>query len=491
MPITRIIRFTETLFKDLRAYLLQNENEQICYLFCHTVEKNDKVIFLPRKIIAFSKEKEVQSQHRAGIRLDKTIAREVYIRFAENDFTGLINCHSHPFEAGDVWFSTIDDEGDKSESEYVYEEIPRWKKMNNKTHDLHFISMVFGQQTIAARAYDSVASVFLPIDEIVVLNDPVEYIIPSNNETKTVLTADARSILDRQILAFGEDGQKTISSLTVSIIGVGGIGSIVAEGLCRLGVRNFVLIDSDNIETSNLNRWQGAKYIDIGKYKVDVCKKYLQQMFPDVEIREIREDLYQIDSINAVKFSDCLIGGLDNPESRYFLNRISLQYLIPYLDAGTVIISNNSKVENIKMRLGLVIPGLTRCFNCSGINYYNKSEVRNFFLDLDTRDNLMKGGYLKGAESITDPAVYPLNMAISSFLLFEFHNLFTGYKPVYWNLYLDYLNLNDNQKRCLNTIDDFEGNASSCITCDRYIGTGDNEPLSFFLKRNKKIILRK
>ncbi len=281
-----------------------------------------------------------------------------------------------------------------------------------------------------------------------------------------------------------------ISSLTVAIIGVGGIGSIVAEGLCRLGVRKFILIDSDIIDKSNLNRWQGAKYKDVGEYKVEVCRIYLQQMFPDVEVKEIRGDLYQTDSINAVKFSDCLIGGLDNPESRYFLNRLSLQYLIPYIDAGSVITSDHGKVENIKMRLGLIIPGLTRCFNCSGINYYDKNEVRKFFLDPDTRHNLKKGGYLKDVEDITDPAVYPLNMAVASFLLFEFHNLFTGYKPVYWNLYLDYMNINEHKKKSLNTIDDFEGKAKSCITCDRYIGTGDNEPLGFFLKRDKKILFQ-
>ena len=53
---------------------------------------------------------------------------------------------------------------------------------------------------------------------------------------------------------FGDVCQKQLDELKISLIGCGGIGASFAESLGRLGVKNWVLIDSDRMETVNLNR---------------------------------------------------------------------------------------------------------------------------------------------------------------------------------------------------------------------------------------------
>ena len=58
----------------------------------------------------------------------------------------------------------------------------------------------------------------------------------------------------RQILAFGEKGQSAIAHTKVGIVGLGGVGSFVAQMLAYLGVNEFLLVDDDIIEESNLNR---------------------------------------------------------------------------------------------------------------------------------------------------------------------------------------------------------------------------------------------
>ena len=50
---------------------------------------------------------------------------------------------------------------------------------------------------------------------------------------------------DRQVRLFGVDGQHSIASSSVGIVGLGGLGSHVAQQLAHLGVVSYILVDSD------------------------------------------------------------------------------------------------------------------------------------------------------------------------------------------------------------------------------------------------------
>ena len=62
---------------------------------------------------------------------------------------------------------------------------------------------------------------------------------------------------------FGAAGQHILQASKVAVVGLGGVGSLVAEQLARLGVGNIVLIDPDEIESSNLSRVVGATRVDV------------------------------------------------------------------------------------------------------------------------------------------------------------------------------------------------------------------------------------
>ena len=68
---------------------------------------------------------------------------------------------------------------------------------------------------------------------------------------------------DRQVRMFGASGQEILQASKVAVIGLGGIGSLAAEYLARLGVGNLVLIDPEEIESSNLSRVVGATRVDV------------------------------------------------------------------------------------------------------------------------------------------------------------------------------------------------------------------------------------
>jgi len=89
---------------------------------------------------------------------------------------------------------------------------------------------------------------------------------PSKIKTKRARVPDARfSITHRQELISGFRQDKLANARGI-LIGAGGIGSEIAEGLCRKGVGHLVIFDHDRVEQTNLNR-QHFFIRDVGKNK--------------------------------------------------------------------------------------------------------------------------------------------------------------------------------------------------------------------------------
>ncbi len=74
-----------------------------------------------------------------------------------------------------------------------------------------------------------------------------------------------------------------IRSFKIGIGGAGGLGSNIAVILARSGFHHFEILDQDTIDPSNLNRQQ--YFLDeVGKVKVEVLKKRLLDINPDLRI---------------------------------------------------------------------------------------------------------------------------------------------------------------------------------------------------------------
>ena len=58
----------------------------------------------------------------------------------------------------------------------------------------------------------------------------------------------------RTEMLIGNDGMEKLNNAKVAIFGLGGVGSFVCEGLARSGVGNFILVDFDKIDETNINR---------------------------------------------------------------------------------------------------------------------------------------------------------------------------------------------------------------------------------------------
>lgn len=84
--------------------------------------------------------------------------------------------------------------------------------------------------------------------------------------------------LERLEYLIGKEKIDILKNKKVLICGVGGVGSFVAEALCRSGIGNISLLDYDVIDSSNLNRQIMTNINNIGKSKVYELKKHLEEI---------------------------------------------------------------------------------------------------------------------------------------------------------------------------------------------------------------------
>ena len=93
----------------------------------------------------------------------------------------------------------------------------------------------------------------------------------------------------RTELLIGNDSLEKLKNAKVAIFGIGGVGSYVLEGLVRAGVGNFVLVDKDDVDITNINRQIIATTSTIGKPKVEVAKSRALDINPDINIQIYKE----------------------------------------------------------------------------------------------------------------------------------------------------------------------------------------------------------
>ena len=87
----------------------------------------------------------------------------------------------------------------------------------------------------------------------------------------------------------GKENVEKLHTKKVAIFGLGGVGSFVMEGLARAGIGNFILVDKDKIDITNLNRQIIATHKTIGKPKVEVAKNRILEINPNARVEIFQE----------------------------------------------------------------------------------------------------------------------------------------------------------------------------------------------------------
>lgn len=173
----------------------------------------------------------------------------------------------------------------------------------------------------------------------------------------------------RTISAWGKAKQEDISRLRVAIVGLGSVGSIVAEILARIGVTRFLLIDFDSVERKNLDRLMNVYREDIAKAKVGVIRDAIRRSSSasEIEIIATEYSICEEEGLKACLDADLAFSCVDRPWPRQVLNFMSFAHLIPVVDGGILVRTNkdNTKMKGADWKSHIVTTSHS-CLECIG-----------------------------------------------------------------------------------------------------------------------------
>jgi hypothetical protein len=232
---------------------------------------------------------------------------------------------------------------------------------------------------------------------------------------------------DRNIRFFGKEGQDKLSKQHVTVIGVGGIGTHVVQQLALLGVGRMSLVDPEQLDYSNFNRYVGAYYDDPvpGTFKVDIGKRIIMQINPRIQVSGIRKSLVSQDAFCSIIDCDTVFGCVDKEGLRLILNELCAAYSKPYFDLSSEIITESPPRYGGRVCVSWDGQG---CLVCQG-----QLDVREAQLDLmdpeAARDRQTIYGLPREALAVAGPSVVSLNGVIASLGVTEFMLAVTGVRP--------------------------------------------------------------
>jgi molybdopterin/thiamine biosynthesis adenylyltransferase len=145
--------------------------------------------------------------------------------------------------------------------------------------------------------------------------------------------------LGRNIGVITPEEQNRLQRATVAIFGVGGLGGVIAEILCRCGVGHLKLIEPDIIEMSNLNRHIFGFQRTVNKKKIEVAETILKQINPEIII-----DLFETEN-NAnldviLKRVTCAVLAVDKIQACLMISRKAFLQQVPLVEGWAIPYAN-------------------------------------------------------------------------------------------------------------------------------------------------------
>ena len=391
-------------WSKLRSLLFTPDGlENAAALLCghSSSESEDKL--LVREVMAVSPEQylERQSYHLevAPIFYNSLIERCLRDRAVP------VICHSHPFD-GTAAYSESDDFGEKRLLP-VLESLMSGRKP---------ASLLLTKTSAGGRILEG--SRFRSFDDVTITGPRVQRL--SNLPTHGPQGRDP-GVFDRQIRAFGVEGQRAIDSLTAAIVGLGGVGSLVAEQLVRAGVGRLILVDFDVVEPSNLSRLFGATADSIGRPKVSVIANHLASIGA-VNVEPICDSVVKQSVLRRLRGADLILACVDSDLARSVLARFAYQYLTPLIDMGIRLDARSSHITAAAGRVSVVGPD-GACLRCS--HHISPDRVRAESLPPAEAEALAREGYIIGIGEPA-PAVVTLNCTMAGLGATAALNLFVN-----------------------------------------------------------------
>lgn len=287
-------------------------------------------------------------------------------------------------------------------------------------------ALVFGSASVAGEIWIN-ATERVTLAEMAVIGTTIRRLRSSSR----MKGAKSRHTYDRQTRMFGEKGQLELSRSHVAIIGLGGIGSMVAELLARIGVGKFTLVDADVVEESNLSRIVGSIASDAqyGVLKVDVAKRCILEANSRASICCVSDDVAKRSVAKSLVACDYLFLAADSMRARLVFNALVHQYLIPGVQLGSKVrAGTNGKLIDVMSVVRLLRPGWG-CLWCNGL-------IDGTLLARECKTDEERKAQAYGIEE-PNPSVASLNAVSASHAVNDFLLDYLALRPEAELLYYD------------------------------------------------------
>lgn len=410
------IKFQNQALNELRKNLLADLSNEYyaCLLAKRNVISDLCVITVIEAVypdIDFYKNQGV-----ASLRVSWDFMRKVLLTaYKRIDVDTVIDVHTHPFSRAGAFFSGTDDRDEETFAKYLKNEAP----------ELHYASIVFSQTNYQAR-YWEVNKKNIPVHyPAFIKTQKISENIPSS-DMKNFREKNINDMFNRSVLALGlENMRKIADNQKISVVGVGGIGSIIAEHLVHTGFNYINLIDFDTLELTNLNRIVGVTYEDAVKKrsKVDVIKKHLENINPSVTVNAYKNNVFDSEVEYALANSDWIMVATDNHASRFHIQELAFKYYVPFITAGVNITVDDRVIKDMSGEVILIHVGDKVCLTCLRRLKFNEI-AKEIHPDPKVREGLVRKGYVTGSD-VKEPAVKTLNTHLATMAVDVLINQYT------------------------------------------------------------------
>jgi hypothetical protein len=278
---------------------------------------------------------------------------------AEGADGGLVLLHSHP--GGVLWQEMSPDDIAAEHGHAAQAQALTGKP-------LHGMTLATGSGTWSARLWHPMDGGYARADCAAVRVVGDRLIVSRNPAMAREPIVDQRLL--RTVSAWGPVVQAELAQLRIGIVGLGSVGSMVAEALVRTGLRNLVLIDFDSIKEHNLDRVLHATRRDVAlaRSKVEILARALRTTAtnPEFEVETSESSLVEPDGWATALDCDVLFSCVDRPWPRHLLNLAAYAHLIPVVDGGIhVATDEGGHMLGADWKAHIAAPG-RRCLACLG-----------------------------------------------------------------------------------------------------------------------------
>jgi molybdopterin-synthase adenylyltransferase len=422
MSTTTTIRFPQSLFPVLRQRLLDGQDQEtFALLLGKRISADDRTVIRVGEV-TYPRPDDYVGQSIASLRLQREfIYRELVRMQQEGRYDTLIDVHTHPFCAAGAAFSAVDDADEQAFHGWLAETLD----------DVGYASIVLSRSDYAAREWvrGESGSQVLPARiraQIVAEDWPCADVSQGEADGMREILELQQDIFARSVLALGVDTLTTMMrDQTVGIIGVGGLGSVIAENLIHSGFQSLRLFDPDCLEIANLNRIVGATYqeAEAGRCKASAVKDHLLRINPKARLHDHITGIQNPFIVPVLMDCDWLIVATDNHASRFHAQRVALELGIPLISAGVNISVEEGKVTDMSGEVIIARYGDGLCLNCLG--RINPTAVAaESSRGGRIAEELARRGYVTG-EDVKQPAVKTLNSVVAAMAVDVLLNQFT------------------------------------------------------------------